>query len=198
MSHIAAALAKSKGKTVEPGALEDKPDAPASEASQPPMPSAVTPETSTRPTALQLAGGGLAVAVLGFAGWYLFLRTPSKSTATPPQVAVRVVPVPGPVVPMHEPALAKTSPLGIEAHPVVARTVPVPATAAAGPSDEIYNSVRKFSLSAVKSGKNGRAMINGKTYNAGDEVVPGLVLTEIRDGLLIFTDAAGNTYSRRF
>ncbi len=201
MSHIAAALAKSKGKAVQPGDQADVTAQIASGVSRPPMRITGAPVAPARPKALLFAGGGLAVAILGGAIWFLFLRA-APSPAAPPTLAAAPAPTPAPaaavVKPKTEAAALKASSAGAQSKPPTAPAVVAAAPEPAGPSDEIFTSVRKFALSAVKAGADGRAMINGKTYHAGDEVAPGVVLREIKEGLLIFTDEAGNTYPRRF
>lgn len=199
MSHIAAALAKSKGKTVQPGDQADVTAQIPSGVSRPPMRITGAPVAPARPKALLFAGGGLAVAILGVAIWFFFLRA-APSPAAPPTLAAAPAQPPAPtaVKPKTSAAATKAAATAAQSKPPAAPIVAAAASEPAGLSDEIFTSVRKFVVSAVMAGVDGRAMINGKTYHAGDEVTPGVVLREIKEGLLIFTDEAGNTYPRRF
>ena len=128
----------------------------------------------------------------------------SRDSASPAASPSRCCPTAIPTAKSGQPAklveFAKS-----DAKPAAASTAkgaPISAPAAAAepapPSDEIFNTVKNFSVSAVKTGENARALINGKTYHAGDTVAPGITLHEIKDGLLIFTDDAGSAYPRRF
>jgi len=70
--------------------------------------------------------------------------------------------------------------------------------AAPAPTAELLTKVRALAIAAVIPGPRGRAMIDGRMRDIGDEVLPGLVLSEVNDGQLVFTDEAGALYPRRF
>lgn len=202
MSHIAAALAKSKGKAVQPVPDEVPKDRLSAGVSRPPMSMPAMKGQTGGDSAKRKLIGGVALAVVLVSGgvWFLFGRetpkpapTPAKVTATPTAKSgqpAKVVDFAKPDAKSAAASTAKTAPISAPA-----------ATAAAEPaatSDEIFTTVKNFSVSAVKTGENARALINGKTYHTGDTVAPGITLHEIKDGLLIFTDDAGTAYPRRF
>ena len=198
MSHIAAALAKSKGKAVQPVSEEVPKDRLSAGVSRPPMSMPAMKGQAGGDSSKRKLIGGVALAVVLVSGgvWFLFGRetpkpapTPAKVTATPTTKSgqsAKVVEFAKPDAKSAAASTAKTAPAATAA----------PETAA--PSDEIFITVKNFSVAAVKTGENARALINGKTYHAGDTVAPGITLHEIKDGLLIFTDDAGSAYPRRF
>jgi hypothetical protein len=208
MSHIAAALAKSKGRTVGPAPETDAP------LSTPPLGVSATPlpeETAARkklPLPL-VAGGVLAlVGVVGGGLWFMFGRdrTPTAPPLHSPAKAAPAQPAPAPVKsPPAPPPSAKApiaSPPSASAAPAA---VPAQATPDSGlsaeaalPSDEIFLAVRKLPVTAATTGPNAKAIIGKKVYYPGDEVMPGVTLFEIKDGLLIFRDQTGHSYPRRF
>lgn len=195
MSHIAAALAKSKGKTVQP-VTEDVPTTNLQAGvSRPPlsMPSRLDSSSGGAAKRKLVGGAVLAALLLGGGTWFLFLRTtpeaaPATAAPTPPVAAKPAQPAnvvdfsKGPVAPTLSP---KADAAAAEAHAPI-------------PSEEIFSVVRSFSVSAVVTGANARARIGGKTYRVGDVVSPGITLHEIKEGLLIFIDDAGSFYPRRF
>lgn len=195
MSHIAAALAKSKGKTVQP-ATEDVPTTSfRGGVSRPPisMPSMADSSSGGAAKRKLIGGAVLAALLLGGGTWFLFLRTtpeaaPATSVTTKPVVAKPAQPAnvvdfgKGPVTTAHAPTAN-----------VAAAEANTPI-----PSEEMFSIVRNFSVSAVVTGANARALIGGKTYRVGDQVSPGITLHEIKESLLIFVDDAGSVYPRRF
>ena len=201
MSHIAAALAKSKGKTVQPVSEEVPKDRLSAGVSRPPMSMpAMKGQTGGDSSKRKLIGGVALAAVLVSGGvWFLFGREAPKPAPTPAKVTALPLTKSGQPAKVVE--FAKSDAKSAAASTVKAAPAAPAATAApetAAPSDEIFNTVKNFSVSAVKTGENARALINGKTYHAGDTVAPGITLHEIKDGLLIFTDDAGSAYPRRF
>ncbi|MBI3886014.1 MAG: hypothetical protein HY302_09840 [Opitutae bacterium] len=204
MSHIAAALAKSKGKAVQP-VTEDVPkDRPAAGVSRPPMsmPANAAPGAGEARKKKILLLAAAALVILGAGAWFLLSqkdpqpapaavrsRAPAAPAAAQPAKQVDFARNPSPApAPGAPPTLAAGAPAG-SAAALAAEPVP---------SDEIFATVRKFTVSAVKAGPDGRAVINGKAYHVGDEVAPGITLSEIRDGQLLFADETGSVYPRRF
>jgi hypothetical protein len=66
------------------------------------------------------------------------------------------------------------------------------------PSEELLEVVHKFSISEVKPGQYGRALIDGKMHYVGENVGHGLQLFEIKDRRLIFIDGRGARYPRPY
>lgn len=186
MSHIAAALAKSKGKHVTPPPTDSEPSTRPLDVTAPPLPATGRPTapTSERPRGLlyaSIAALVLIAAVTGF--WLMRGKAPEPPAAAKPAATVATAPRPSAGAPAAVPA---------------GQTANQAATVPAGPSEHFFATVRQFTLSAVMAGANPRAQIDGRLYQVGDKVAPGLVLSEVRDGQLIFRDDAGNEYPRRF
>jgi len=192
VSHIAAALAKSKGKKVEappPGAAL----APALAPPVLPMPvrspasaAAPAPAAGKKISLTFGLGGGAALVVLA-AGWFLLKPAPEPplrpaAPAPAPVVAKPVAPAPVPAA-VAPPAPAKPS-------------VIAPALAAAAPDPALQDQVAKFSVTLRKPGTDQRAVINGKTYAPGDHVTDALTLYEVLADRVILRDDAGNLYLR--
>lgn len=200
MSHIAAALAKSKGKDV-PAVTEDIPtSSPLAGVSRPPisMP-AMTGATDGAAAKRKLIGGAvLAAVVLGGGAWFLFSRRAPEATAPTVAPAVAKSPQPANVVDFSKESAATTRAPGPANPSAVPAGTPAIESEAPPLSEEIFAAVKNFSVSAVITGANPRVLIGGKTYHVGDQVAPGITLHEIRDGLLIFVDEAGGVYQRRF
>lgn len=205
MSFIAAALAKSKGKEVHPPPQEGLLPPPGTEMPLPPTPQEFPTE---HPFAKKKSGPNLKV-VLGLVGVLLLVgivvavKLMSRPAPPPPKpaVPVQVQKTPAPEAPKpaatnakpaNEPAKAATTPAPEPPKPAVA------APAAPRPSEELLALVHKFNVSAVMSGANGRARIDGKTYQVGDAVNADLTLIDIRDGQLYFKDTVGAVYTKRF
>ena len=196
MSHIAAALAKSKGKAVQPVSEEVPKDRLSAGVSRPPMSMPAMKGQAGGDSSKRKLIGGVALAALVLSGgvWFLFGRETPKPAPAPAKVTA--IPTTKSGQPAKVVEFAKS-----DAKPTAAstgKTAPTSAPETTATSDEIFNTVKNFSVSAVKTGENARALINGKTYHAGDTVAPGITLHEIKDGLLIFTDDAGTAYPRRF
>lgn len=200
VSHIAAALAKSKGKTVTPPPeTAITPSTPGLGVSIPPMPVGDGAPAKKSRTPLIV---GLVVALLALAGGAYWLLKPAApvAAAKPAPAPAKAAPAPGKVsetvAANKKDQAALTSEL---AGQKAAAPAPVaPAAEAAVPSGDFHELVRKFAVAAVMEGSNGRAVIDGKKVTIGTEVVPGLWLREIKNGRLIFRDAQQNEYLRRF
>ncbi|MBI5425930.1 MAG: hypothetical protein HZA32_17775 [Opitutae bacterium] len=199
MSHIAAALAKSKGKAVTPPP-ETTVDAtgPGLGVSTPPIvtaesaPPIVPPKRSPA-----LIAGLAALAILcGGAAWWLVRRAPAEAPIVAPAPAPKASPeITAQIAAKNNTQAALVRTLS---NPTPVAEPPPPAATPAASSVEYFEIVRKLAVSAVMVGSNGRAVINGKTRQVGAEVAPGLTLVEIAPGRLLFRDQAGNDYPRRF
>ncbi len=195
MSHIAAALAKSKGRKVEappPGT----PVAP--ELTRPvlPMPArasspAAQPTVKKKfPLALVLGGGGTVI-ILGTVGWFLL-----KPAAAPSAKPAATAPQPAAPAPKPTASPPTTTPAPVAA---VLGPTPTPTQTLLPPTPEIaalQEQVAKFSVSARMSGANQRAMINGKVYVVGDHVTDSLTLQEVLSDRVVLRDDNGNLYSK--
>ena len=83
--------------------------------------------------------------------------------------------------------------------PVVIPPAAPPASAAPSvpPSPELTEKVATFAIEFLP-GDPPRVLIGGQTCQAGDAVGDRLVLHEVHPDLVVFRDAAGNYYTRRF
>lgn len=195
MSHIAAALAKSKGKAVNaPKDTELVPAAPAPISYVPPP--ATGPIDPPRRSRGLIAGTALAVMLMATTA-YLFWPAAKPVESLP-----------------AAPAAASSSTAAAEVGPAEAPRPEISQVAGAPTPDEagsralpaapevdmtvVFETVRAFSISAVMEGPDGRAMIDGKLRHVGDEVAPGIWLHGIGEGRVLFRDEAGQTYPRRF
>lgn len=204
VSHIAAALAKSKGKAVTPPPESAVvPSTPGLGVSTPPVLIEAAPAKKSRLRVI-VALAAIAVAAVIAIAWWTLRPTPPSDAAAPPTtrpVAAAVVPAPGPD---RTAAVAanKQDQAAIAQALSTPKPAPAPApTPSATPeltASDFFETVKKFSIAAVKEGPHGRAMIDGKTHAIGAEIVPGLWLREIGGGRLIFRDAQGNEFVRRF
>lgn len=206
MSHIAAALAKSKGKAVTPPPdTAVVPSTPGLGVSTPPVFGETAPAKKSRtPLVVGLALGAIAAAAVA---WWALRPSPAAATAKPPAVPRQPagsVP-PAPTAHLTAAVAANKQDQAAIAQDLAAKNpvaASAPVAAATAPADQsasdFFELVRKFSVAAVKEGPEGRAMINGKTHAIGAEVVPGLWLREISGGRLSFRDAQNNEFVRRF
>jgi predicted component of type VI protein secretion system len=200
VSHIAAALAKSKGKTVAaptenigggpnirigPAASPIlKPINPTVNRPQPvtPVPYAPAPYTPApaaaepaAPRRTMLVVVVLTLAGLGAGGWWLNNNRHVVTEFFPTQV-----PAPAP-----SPAPAKKAPK-VQSQPV-----------SHGPSEALAAKVRALGITAAAGGGSQRLSVGRKVYEPGDTVVEGLILQSIENDEIIFRDAEGNLYTRR-
>lgn len=199
VSHIAAALAKSKGKAVTPPPeTAITPSTPGLGVSAPPMPDASSARTEKSRTPL-IVGAVAALIVLGGAGYWL-LKPSEPSAAAKPQAAApaKVAPPAGKV--SEAVAANKKDQAALTSELAGQKTAakPVEAPPAEVPTGDFHDLVRKLNVAAVMEGANGRAVIDGKKVSVGAEVLPGLWLREIKNGRLVFRDAQANEYVRRF
>ncbi len=225
MSHIANALAKMKGKTVEaptedslaaipdirPGATASPfatghgasvPPFAAKSALAPPAPAKVRPRWLI-PT-IALTG----LVIMGAGAW-LFLA-PNPPPPVPPVIKAKVpapvsepkrVGVPVPVAPPPPVAVAPAAPVVAPA-PAIPEALPAiadaPAVAPPEPSPALAEKVRTLPLGAAMTAPNPRVLIGGRLFVPGDKIAEGLVLQEVLPGLLVFHDKNGAVYTRRF
>lgn len=190
MSHIAAALAKSKGRDVKAppaSGVNDVPLARIGPVTNPFLAPVAAPQVAPvvyqteKPKrhfpvrAIALTVVAIFVAVLGFYLWTL-LRKDNLFSDLLPQ------PKPTPAV-----APAKIAPLP----PAVSQ--PIPPT----PSDLMHETVRKLPISSVAGGAIQRLTVGGKVYQPGETVANGLILQAIETDEIVFRDTAGRIYTRR-
>lgn len=200
VSHIAAALAKSKGKTVTPPPETSVvPSTPGLGVSTPPLAAVTAPRPKSR--LLWLAGLGLSATAVAAIAWWMLRPAPPivAARSEPPHPTV----APAPNVNRIDAVAANKQDQSAIAQNLasqkpVEKPLPTPAAEPAPSASEFFEVVRKFSIAAVKEGPQGRAMIDGKTHAIGAEVAPGLWLREIDGGRLIFRDAQNNEFVRRF
>ncbi len=194
VSHIATALAKSKGKDVRPaaGSVTNVPALRVGPVGDSPMlkstgPTAVAPARGSasvaplttgapavthRPKRKKIiAGGWLLVVGGGIAVWLLLGGVnPFAKFSTPPP----------------PPALTQ---------PKIAPVTIVPARML--PSDALAAQVRLLAITAAAGGSSQRLSVGGKVYEPGETVVDGLILQSIENAEIVFRDADGNLYTRR-
>ncbi len=190
MSHIAAALAKSKGKKVDsppPGTPPAPLVMPAPKLPMPVRPAAgETPAQTEKKTPLMPVLGGAAILVLAATVWYVLkpAEVPLPPTPAPP-VARPVAPPKPPVVSMVAPETAGLPPAPPGPPPVVEQ-----------PSVVLLEQVAKFTVRGRISGQTQRVMIDGKVYVPGDHVTDNLVLQEVLSDHVVFRDDHGQLYTK--
>ncbi len=227
MSHIANALAKMKGKTIEassedslaaipdirPGATTSPfatghgasvPPFAAKPASEPPVPAKV------RPRWLFPTIAGLGVVVVGAGAWFWLAPKPTPPPSPPAPLVKAKAPAPA-----SEPKRVVTPPPSPPFVASVAAPLPAMATATAAPpplpaiadapaiappgaSPALAEKVRTVALGAAMTGSNSRVLISGRLFVPGETVADGLILQEVLPGLLVFRDTNGAIYTRRF
>lgn len=175
MSYIAAALARARGESAPPGkdgtTLPPLPEEDAASFSLRPYAGATKPK-NTFPWHLTLIGLGVLSAAAAGVRWW---EKSGASTAEAPH-------------PASHRTLA-----------TVAAPAPDPdATATPEPTAAMTETVRTLAVSAALAGPSQRVVVAGKVYLPGDTVAAGLVLQEVHPGLIVFHDAAGAVYTRRF
>jgi hypothetical protein len=194
VSHIATALAKSKGKDVRPAAgsvtsvptlrVEPVGDSPilntAGTAPAPARRSAtVAPGATPAPAVgppkkrkkLIVVAGLVIVVVGGLAAWLLLGGENPLANSVPPP--------PPPSV-----SRTKVAPVAINPE-------------RKGPSDALAAKVRLLAITAAAGGSSQRLSIGGKVYEPGETVTEGLILQSIENDEIVFRDADGNLYTRR-
>ena len=198
MSHIATALAKMKGRKVEAQSEASLHAIPDIRAGQPPNPFIPPREESAAPSAAVAASAnarrrwllpaiGAGVLLVVASGLWFFLGRKTPPVAVPkPASAARPLPPPKAAVPV---AIA---PARTDAQSDALAAAPVE------PSPVFAEKVRMLVLGAVMVGENPRVLIGGKRFAPGDTIVEGLVLQRVLPGLLVFQDASGAIYTRRF
>ncbi len=82
---------------------------------------------------------------------------------------------------------------------VIAAGTPTTPAAALARMTRNESAVRQLSISAVLPGEQPRIMANGRVYHVGDIILPPEISFAGTDnGQLVFTDLAGNRFTRRF
>lgn len=193
MSYIAAALAKSKGRNVTPPPAEGIPDALDHVILPNPLLQPLQAETHApdRTPNLKLYALIGAVVVAGALLVFFKWHSADKASATP---AAQATAIPSPTSKSPPPLTPQSAPTT-----ATGGSIPTePASTIQTSAEETLTIVHQFSVTAVISGPNGVARIDGKTYHVGDTVRPGLDLIEIRDGQLFFRDSSGTVFLHRF
>jgi hypothetical protein len=190
MSHIATALAKSKGRSVTP----EKGSTPLGPTVSPlPVAEAPKPPAARKFPLPIVAGAVAALGVLAVGGW-LFLRTPSESPQLPAAVK--------PAAPAPKPAPAATAPPppapSTTVKPTATATLPAPATPASTPSvatpaPDLQVQVRQLVVTGRMANPQ-RASINGKVYVPGDRVTDTLTLKTVERDRIVLSDGNGQLY----
>lgn len=190
MSHIAAALAKSKGRDVKAPPASGVNDVPlarigpvanpflapvAAPKVAPVVYQAEKPKRHFPVRAIALTVVALFVAVLGFYLWTL-LRKDNLFSELLPRTKPTPVAVP-----------AKIAPLPPTVSPPTAPT----------PSDLMREKVRQLPISSAAGGAIQRLTVGGKVYQPGETVTEGLILQAIETDEIVFRDTTGSVYTRR-
>jgi hypothetical protein len=212
VSHIAAALAKSKGKDVPPAASASSspPDGtktvpslrigPSSKPVLSPAPPKLTPLPIVKPIAPAASLPPTAS-----------LPSPSPAPTTTPKSSVLIAVVTVIVViaavlgwmllkkdrtfaaPPTAAAVAASAP----ASPPNAAAKPSAAEPLFPASLALAEKVRLLPITGAAGGGSQRLSVSGKVYEPGDTVVEGLILQSIEAEEIVFRDGAGNLYTRR-
>jgi hypothetical protein len=191
VSHIAAALAKSKGKNVTPPKPEGLHDVPTLKVGPPPHPVLQKPAAAAvKPAAAQTAAA-LAPAASA--------PPPRKRVGLFPGVAVLlVVAVAGVWFLTQTATPAPSIPAPTAPATQTPATPPAPAAPErAGPSDVLTEKMRRLPITAAAGGGSQRLSVAGKVFEPGDAVIEGLILQSIENAEIVFRDADGNLYTRR-
>ncbi len=189
VSQIAAALARKKGKKVDPVPSQES-VVPAIHSSVPPMPArpadAAPPKKSAR--LFIFAGAGL-VALLVI-GWLVFSPAPPPPTPARPAAPATAAKPPAPAAsaPVAKPAATPVAlPAEKSAAPTVAHMAP-----------EIEDQLRKLTITARRTGKGARIVVGGKVFEPGDTVIPGVLLDAVHADRVVFRNAENQRFERRF
>ena len=184
MSQIAAALARSKGKKVDPVPPAES-VVPAIHTSTPPMPPPAGPAQPAKRkfTPRDIAGAGAAGIALLVVLFLIF--RPTAAPEPPPKAkAIAAAPAPAATPP---PAAA----------PQPAPTPAAEAPPAEGFPAELETQLKALVISARRTGAEPRIVVGGKVFAPGDEVLPGAVLESVQADKVVFRDAAKNRFERR-
>lgn len=152
-------------------------------------PAAPTATTSARRRWVWPAVGAVVVLAGSAAAWFYFRPLPPQPVAAPPRPAAVKTPKAA-TLPKKEPA--PPAPV------VAAPPAEIPAAAGPEPSPALAEKVRLLPLGAAMAGENARVLIGGKRFSPGDTVADGLVLDRVLPGLIVFKDANGALYTRRY
>jgi hypothetical protein len=225
VSHIAAALAKSKGKqvatpaagtpavpaVVAPPAAVARPAlqaavVAAAAAAAPPVPVAAAPKKKM-PAWVRTAALVGALVLAGVVRWLFYLMVEAPPPAPGP-VAVLPVVAPTPSVTAPKPPAPApanlTAPSAVTSvapavKPVVGTTAPaaVNPPPAVDPGD-LSDAVAHLPITASRQGAKPTVMIGGKLYRPGEQVTDQLTVQSVEPGRVLFQDTAGRVYERRF
>ena len=203
VSHIAAALAKSKGKNVTPPKPEGLHDVPTLKVGPPPNPFLKKPGAApVKPPANKTA------AALSPTGVTVPTGTTTAAASAPPDrkrvllftgVALLLVVAGAGVwffLQPETPAPSAPAPTPSATQPT-ATPPPAAAPERAGPSDVLTEKMRRLPITAAAGGGSQRLSVAGKVYEPGDTVIDGLILQSIENEEIVFRDAEGNLYTRR-
>ncbi len=192
MSHIAAALAKSKGKDAPaPPSAELAPQLSVAAA---PVPAAAQTVPKKKISPVAILAGVVVLALAGGAAWLFFGakdEAPAAPAKPPASAAAPKPAAPAPAAPKPSPPSAPAPAVTTVAAPVPVAAVPDADAAAA----QLHERVAKFSITARRVAEQ-RVMIDGKMYAAGARVGEGLTVQEVRDDRVVFRDDSGRTYEK--
>lgn len=205
MSKIAEALAKAKertGTTTAPFLIGARPPGPPG---SPGSPGPGGPGEPPKPDKLRRARNKqriwltlLTIAAI-ITGLLLWKRLAEMRASSAPSRT--------PAAPAPEPSAAPAAP-GSSDRPVSAssavpanpdaQAAPPAANPAVQPRADTYDLVNNLSITAVLPGERPRLSYKGRIINAGEVIDHDLVFAGIREGRLVFLDARGATYTRRY
>jgi hypothetical protein len=215
VSHIAAALAKSKGKQVAtpPSGTPTAPAvvAPPAATARPALQAAVVaaaaaaapPVVATAPPKKKLPAwtrNGIFVGALVIAGlgrWWFY-----RAVESPPPAPVASQPAPPPN-PTTAPKTGGAAPVPVASGVGPVSTSPIAPTEVANPpsepqSGDFTDAVAKLPITASRQGARPAVMIGGKLYRPGEAVTDDLTVQSVEPDRVLFHDAVGRIYERRF
>lgn len=178
-SQIAAALARSKGKKVEPVGSNASIIAEI-HTSAPPMPATGTPPVPGKFTPKRIALASATVISLAVVTWLVWPAPPPPAPRKP--VAIRAVPPPA------APPVAAPAPTPVE-------TAAVPDT---GWDPKLLAQIMKLPIAARRTGSEARIVVSKKVYEPGDTVIEGVILDAVLPDRTVFRDAQNHRFERRF
>lgn len=180
MSQIAAALARSKGKKVEP-VPSDASIIPEIHTSAPPMPFPATPAAPKKINARRIAFVSAAVALIACIVW---LTWPSA-----PDPVASHKNIPGGNKPTAKPTTAS-----VRASPSSGQT----AALETNWDPKLEEQIMKLPITARRPGAESRIVIGKKIYEPGDTVIEGAILEAVYPDRIVFRDAQNRLLERRF